>query len=306
VTEVALHWRDVPAADVRAPRAPRQLPELSEALRNLDGCVLTAGTFDGMHTGHVALLGETMRSASVLGVPSVLLIVEQPAGPQLTSVSRRAEIAIELGIDEVRVVPPFRSLGSCLADVGLLPDEVVLPQGSPLGAGTGRPVRAIRRSRVGRMEISSTYVRCCVGSGDMETARAAMARAHRVDGVVEHGDHRGRDLGFPTANLAVSAHAAVPADGVYVGKVVSLDEWGRTSESAALGTAAISVGTNVTFDGKLRRIEAHVLDLDEALYGRRLGFEFHRRLRGMVRFDGVDSLVEQMHDDVMQARASLG
>jgi riboflavin kinase/FMN adenylyltransferase len=139
----------------------------------------------------------------------------------------------------------------------------------------------------------------------MRTATRVLGRPHRVDGVVERGDQRGRGLGFPTANLRTEQWTAVPADGVYAGRVVRLDEWGRTVPGGELGSAAISVGTNPTFEVRQRRVEAYVLDFEGDLYGTTLGIEFVERLRGMERFDGVDSLVAQMHKDVEQTRALL-
>ncbi len=129
-----------------------------------------------------------------------------------------------------------------------------------------------------------------------------LGRPHRVDGVVERGDQRGRELGFPTANLRTDAWAAVPADGVYAGRVVRLDEWGRTVPGPPLGTAAISVGTNPTFEVRQRRVEAYVLDFSGDLYGATVGIEFVERLRGMEKFDSVDALVTQMHADVARTR----
>jgi riboflavin kinase/FMN adenylyltransferase len=148
-------------------------------------------------------------------------------------------------------------------------------------------------------------VRSLVQAGDLEGAAAALGRPHRVDGVVERGDERGRELGFPTANLRTEAWAAVPADGVYAGRVVRLDEWGRTAPGPALGAAAISVGTNPTFEVRQRRVEAYVLDFEGDLYGDALGIEFVTRLRGMERFETVEALVAQMHKDV-EATAELG
>jgi riboflavin kinase/FMN adenylyltransferase len=140
----------------------------------------------------------------------------------------------------------------------------------------------------------------------MRAAAAALGRPHRLDGVVERGDRRGRELGYPTANLRTEQWAAVPADGVYAGRVFRLDEWGRTLPDGPLADAAISVGTNPTFEVRQRRVEAYVLDFAGDLYGDGLGVEFVQRLRGMERFDSVDALVEQMHADVGQARALLG
>jgi riboflavin kinase/FMN adenylyltransferase len=139
----------------------------------------------------------------------------------------------------------------------------------------------------------------------MAAAAHALGRPHRVDGIVERGDQRGRELGFPTANLRTDAWTAVPADGVYAGRVVRLDEWGRTVPGPPLGVAAISVGTNPTFEVRQRRVEAFVLDFDGDLYGDALGVEFVERLRGMEKFDRIDDLVTQMAKDVEQARAVM-
>jgi riboflavin kinase/FMN adenylyltransferase len=139
----------------------------------------------------------------------------------------------------------------------------------------------------------------------MATAARVLGRPHRVDGVVERGDMRGRELGFPTANLRAEAWAAVPADGVYAGRVVRLDEWGRTVPGEPLGNAAISVGTNPTFEVRQRRVEAYVLDFSGDLYGATLGVEFVSRLRGMEKFANAEALVAQMHTDVQRAREVL-
>jgi riboflavin kinase/FMN adenylyltransferase len=126
-----------------------------------------------------------------------------------------------------------------------------------------------------------------------------------LDGLVVHGDHRGRELGFPTANVGFDPGAAVPADGVYAGRVVLLDVPAHGRAGVLLGCAAISVGTNPTFDGLERRVEAHILDFAGDLYGQRIGIEFTRRLRGMLRFGSVEALTGQMRRDVARARAIL-
>ncbi len=110
------------------------------------------------------------------------------------------------------------------------------------------------------------------------------------------GDQRGRDLGFPTANLRADPQAAVPADGVYAGRVVRIDEWGNTRTDVPPLPAAISVGSNPTFEGLHQSVEAYVLDFEGDLYGQNLGVEFLHRLRGMHRYDSVDALVGQMAD----------
>jgi riboflavin kinase/FMN adenylyltransferase len=146
---------------------------------------------------------------------------------------------------------------------------------------------------------SSTYVRSCVDAGDVEGAAAALGRDHRVDGVVVRGDQRGRDLGYPTANLEPLPWSAVPADGVYAGRLL------RSSGQAL--PAAISIGTNPTFAGRERRVEAYVLDAEPGLdlYGEHVGLSFAARLRETQRFDGVEQLREQMAHDVERTRSLL-
>jgi riboflavin kinase/FMN adenylyltransferase len=147
---------------------------------------------------------------------------------------------------------------------------------------------------------SSTWVRELLVDGDVETAAAVLGRPHRVTGVVVHGDHRGRELGYPTANLAQDAVGLVPQDGVYAG-------WMTIPPSGEQRLpVAISVGTNPTFDGHERRVEAYVLDRDDLdLYGQDVAVEFVRRLRPTLRFDGIEPLVAQMRLDVEQCRKAL-
>jgi riboflavin kinase / FMN adenylyltransferase len=189
--------------------------------------------------------------------------------------------------------------------------------------------------------MSSSAIRDLVAAGDVAGAARGLGRPHRVEGVVVRGKQRGRALGFPTANLQTAEHTAIPADGVYAGWLASLDasgeETGRGRErsagagaergggkgsagagaergggkGSAPGTgeaerwpAAISVGTNPTFDGRHRVVEAYALDRDDLdLYGVQVAVDFAARLRGMVRFESVDALIDQMHIDSADARA---
>ncbi|WIX84066.1 bifunctional riboflavin kinase/FAD synthetase [Amycolatopsis carbonis] len=313
-------------------------PDLRGDLPQLGRCVVTVGTFDGVHRGHTEIVKRTVASARRLGLSSVMLtfdphpaeLIRPGAHPAvLTTIARRAELATELGIDHFRVVPfdagvaqlgPTDFVRQVLVE-RLHIAEVVVGSNFRFGHRASGSVAALAEladrfgftmtaadlvgvddALSGPRLISSTFLRSCIEAGDVALARDALGRAHRVDGVIEHGDHRGRTLGFPTANLSFDRFAAVPADGVYAGRAVFLDEWGQADESVPLGAAAISVGTNPTFDVKQRRVEAHILDWNQDLYGRRVGLEFDRRLRGMVRFDGVDALVAQMKLDVEQAR----
>jgi riboflavin kinase/FMN adenylyltransferase len=143
---------------------------------------------------------------------------------------------------------------------------------------------------------SSTRIRELIAAGDVAGAAAMLGRPHEVRGPVEHGDARGRLLGFPTANVSVPENICLPADGVYSGTFSADDEIARP--------AAISVGRRPTFyaEAGLSMVEAYVLDFDGDLYGRRARVRFRHRLRGQERFDEVDDLVAQMHRDVERVR----
>jgi riboflavin kinase/FMN adenylyltransferase len=143
---------------------------------------------------------------------------------------------------------------------------------------------------------SSTYIRSCIDGGDVGAASDALGRPHRVEGVVVRGEQVGREMGFPTANLAPPPFAAIPADGVYAGRFV---------HGERELPAAISIGTNPTFSGRQRTVEAYVLDIDEDFYGHQVALDFVARLRGQVRFAGIPALIEQMRRDVEQVRALL-
>lgn len=299
-------------------------------------CVVTIGVFDGVHRGHAEIIDEAVNLAAARGVPSVLLTfvphpseVVRPGShpPVLTTLVRRSELVEQLGVD-VFCALPFTLEFSQMTPAEFAHEALVarlhasavvvgdnfrfghraagdLSTLAELGDAFGFSAHGISLLREGETPISATSIRSCVQAGDMEAATAALGRPHRVDGIVERGDQRGRALGFPTANLRADAWAAVPADGVYAGKVYRLDEWGRTMPGPPLGMAAISVGTNPTFEVRQRRVEAYLLDFDDDLYGDGLGVEFEHRLRGMERFDSVDALVARMRDDVKRTRDVL-
>ena len=300
-------------------------------------CVVTIGVFDGVHRGHQQIIGRAVELARERGVPSVLMTfvphpseVVRPGShpPVLTTIVRRAEIVEQLGVDVFCALPFTLELSQMAPDdfvhnalvaklhaTGVVVGENFryghkaagdVPMLHKLGATFGFHADGVTLFKDGETTLSATYVRSCVQAGDMRGAAAALGRPHRVDGVVERGDRRGRELGVPTANLRTDEWTAVPADGIYAGRVWRLDEWGRTLGAAPLGYAAISVGTNPTFEVRQRRVEAYLLDFDGDLYGDALGVEFVDRLRGMVKYDSIDALVAQMRTDVEQARAVLG
>jgi len=180
--------------------------------------------------------------------------------------------------------------------------------------GAGRfAVQGLRLVRLGDEDTCSSLIRLAVVRGDVEHAAEHLGRLFRFSGVVTHGDHRGRELGFPTANLPVPDLLACPADGVYAGWLFRLD--GRDAhgellpegEAPARWPAAISVGTNPTFDGVQRRVESYVLGRsDLELYGAPIGVDFVARIRGQVRFEGIDPLIDQINADVRRCHEILG
>jgi riboflavin kinase/FMN adenylyltransferase len=155
--------------------------------------------------------------------------------------------------------------------------------------------------------FSSTYIRACVDAGDVVAAAEALGRPHRVEGVVVRGEGRGRGLGYPTANIAPPMHSAIPADGVYAGWFTLLGR-GTAGASVLPGRhypAAVSIGTNPTFSGRTRTVEAYVLDTTADLYGQHVAVDFVARIRGQEKFDSVDELIEAMGRDTDKARAIL-
>jgi riboflavin kinase/FMN adenylyltransferase len=297
-------------------------------------CVALIGVFDGLHRGHQQIVARAKEAAAERGLPSVLItftphpseVVRPGSHPaMLTTNTRKAELAAELGIDVVMFVPftqgfsrlsPEQFVHETLVD-RLHAACVVVGENfrfghkaagnidtlAELGVRWGFDAQAVPLFIDGQHPLSSTYIRSCVEAGDVAAAAEALGRPHRLDGVVIRGDQRGRELGFPTANLRAEAFAAAPADGVYAGRVVRLDEWGNTRLDVPPHVAAISVGTNPTFDGRHRSVEAYILDFTGDLYGQNLGVEFLHHLRGMVKFDSIDDLVVQMAADVAQTRA---
>lgn len=297
---------------------------------DLRGCVACIGVFDGVHRGHQSLVDIARHRADALGVPLVAITFDpHPAavvGPRhaptsLATVPHRIELLTAAGADAVDVLHfdeamsamgPQEFVHRVLVD-RLHVRELVVGQDFRFGhraAGTYETLvtegerhdfRAIGAPLVGdgSERWSSTGVRALVVQGDVDSAAQALGRLYRLDGVVVHGDHRGRELGYPTANLGWTGDPTVPADGVYAG-------WLRVLGSGSDLPAAISVGTNPQFDGQERRVEAYVLDRDDLdLYGAEVGVAFADRIRGQERFASVDALVLRMAVDVEEARRLL-
>jgi riboflavin kinase / FMN adenylyltransferase len=294
--------------------------------------VVTIGNFDGVHRGHQRVVGRATEIAADLGLPVVVVTfdphpdeVVRPGShpPFLSSARRRAELLAGLGVDAVCVLPftrEFSQLGPDEFVRAVLVDRlhaarVVVGEDfrfghraagdvallGELGEKYDFGVEGVPLVADDGVRISSSGIRSQLEAGDVAGAANDLGRPHRVEGVVVRGRRRGRALGFPTANLETLPHTAIPADGIYAGWLTSLDPSGQELER---WPAAISVGTNPTFDERERSVEAYALDRDDLdLYGTHVAVDFVARLRGMERFDSVDDLVAQMHRDVDAARA---
>jgi riboflavin kinase/FMN adenylyltransferase len=293
--------------------------------------VVTIGNFDGVHRGHRTVIGRAREEADRAGLPVVAVTFDphpmavlrpEHAPSIITPLDRRADLLREAGADHVLALAfdmemaawtPQHFVDQVLVEA-LHASVVVVGANFRFGHRAAGDVSMLKEAgeRAGFTAVgveleggpqvwSSTYVRTCLAAGDVAGAAEALGHPFAVRGVVVEGDRRGRDLGFPTANVPADPQAAVPADGVYAG-------WLRRVGEEASYPAAISVGTNPTFEGQReRRVEAYVLDrTDLELYGVEVEVVFVERLRGMVRFDGVEALVETMHNDVARTREILG
>lgn len=306
--------------------------------------VVTIGNFDGVHRGHQQVLTQLLRTAGEHGARSVVVtfdphpaLVHRPdSAPELLmGLQDKLDALADTGVDAVLVMKynltlaamtPEEFVVKVLLD-GLHAAHVVVGHDLRFGVGNSGDVGTMQElgkelgfgvhvvNEFGAegfpvhddggtdRRCSSTWVREALAEGDVETAAAVLGRPHRMRGEVVHGAARGRALGFPTANLDHRATGYVPADGIYAGWLVD--------ESGTRWPAAISVGSNPTFDGVSRQVEAHVIDRPEEavedfnLYGQTVVVEFIARLRGMVAYRGPEALVEQMRLDVVQAHDLL-
>ncbi|GAA1623691.1 bifunctional riboflavin kinase/FAD synthetase [Georgenia ruanii] len=310
-----------------------------EVPADLGPTVATLGIFDGVHRGHQVVLGATVGEAEDAGWTSVAITFDpHPATVHrpdehfelIASLTDRLERLAATGLDAVLVLEytldlarhtPEQFARRYLVDAlraGLVvvgedvrfgwqnagDQHTMVRLGHELGFGV-RIVKDIECPDTGR-RWSSTWVRELLAAGDVAGAANVLGRTHRVRGVVVHGAQRGRQLGYPTANLLADDLGVVPADGVYAGWLI------RPAHAPDDGTskrlpAAISVGTNPTFHGVERTVEAYALgrtDLD--LYGEEVVVELVARLRPMVAFDGIPALLDQMADDVARTAELLG
>ena len=266
---------------------------------------IAIGTFDGVHRGHRAVIeaaiGTGLRSAVVTFDPHPRTVLGYEV-ELLSSVERRLELVADIGPHELLLVEFTLDLSR------LSPEEFVQTILAPLGARVVLAGENFRfgRGREGDVEllrrlgfevrpvplvkgVSSSEIRALISDGDVRPAAALLGRPYELGGTVVAGDQRGGTLGFPTANLAVDPRATVPAYGIYAGQTMG-------------HAVAMSIGVNPHYGGTERRIEAHVLDFDDDLYGRQLRIEVWERLRGEQAFESESALVAQITADVEAAR----
>jgi riboflavin kinase/FMN adenylyltransferase len=280
----------------------RQPAELPEARRSV-----AVGTFDGVHRGHLRVI-DAARSAGLR--TTVVTFDPHPRtvlGGQvelLATLERRLELFEGAAVDDVLVLPFDEELAALTAEEfavqmlrGIGAETIAAGETFRFGRGREGDLDLLARlglevRRVPLVEnVSSSRIRELLHAGEPERAATLLGRPPEVEGIVVRGDGRGRELGFPTANLDVPEDLLVPPDGVYAGWAVDR-------------RAAISIGTNPHFDGVERRVEGHLLDFDGDLYGRRLVVEIWSPLREQRRFDSLEELVTAIDDDVERTRTA--
>lgn len=301
--------------------------DVTEVPADLGPTVVTFGVFDGVHQGHQKVIDLTVDQAKRRDARSVVVTFDpHPAAvvrpeavpPALARLDRRLALFAERGVDATLVLPftaersqqpaeefvremagalhpvavvvgdDFRFGFKAAGDVDLL---------TRLGEEWGFEVEAVPRGQ-GEPSWSSTAVRQALTEGDVRAAADILGHLFRIEGVVVHGDRRGRELGFPTANVPADPALAIPADGVYTGYLA----WGEGAERTRL-PAAISVGTKPQFGPHDRVIEAHVVDRDDLeLYDLPVEIEFVDRIRGQRVFESVDALIAEVERDKEHVR----
>jgi riboflavin kinase/FMN adenylyltransferase len=295
------------------------------------GSVVTIGAYDGVHLGHRAVIDEVRHLADTRGALSAMVtfdrhpatVVRPDSAPcRLTSLEQRLELLESTGLDLVVVITfdDDRShetaedfVNEVLLD-GLRARAIVVGHDfhfgakragnvemlQRLGAIHGFDVLGMRLVATGATAVSSTRIRALLHDGEVGEAAKLLGRPHEVRGAVMHGDARGRELGFPTANVAVPDGVCMPSDGIYAALYTTPDGVARP--------AAVSLGRRPTFyvDAKASLLEAYLLDFDGDLYDTPAAVAFVERLRGEQRFDHVEDLIKQMHADVAATRTALG
>jgi riboflavin kinase/FMN adenylyltransferase len=300
---------------------------------------ITIGNFDGIHKGHQHLMQELRETAAELNCkpvlvtfsPHTLMVVRPEIDVQvLTTLEEKLALAKRYGgIDESQVIhftPEVMAMSASdfLDAIGAHFPIQALVVGENFSLGHNRMgnvafleeygqqrgivIRAIPLEADTQTRISSTRIRALVNDGRVGEANELLGHPVTMSGVVVHGDHRGRLLGFPTANLMPPAHKLIPANGVYAVRVSVPEEESTTGDSSTgshVYTGVANVGIRPTFNGKERIVEVHLLDVNPDLYNIRITIDFIEHLRSEQRFPGIDALKAQIATDAQQARQIL-
>jgi riboflavin kinase/FMN adenylyltransferase len=286
--------------------------------------VLTIGVFDGVHLGHQRLITTAIERAASLGCASAVITFDphpnaviQPDNPLplLTSIEERSKLIEALGADILVVAPFNRDVMSTPAVDYMRQIKHALPlqelwigydfalgrrrEGNfsrltEIGHELGYTVGTVARVLIGDQPISSTRVRETLQAGQVAEIVPLLGRFYGLEGTIVQGHQRGRTIGFPTANFSIPENHMLPADGVYACMVSVGDRRYK---------AVTNIGNRPTFDGIKRSVEAHLLDFEGDLYGKRLGLEFIDRIRDEQRFAGIEALIAQIGKDVETGRA---
>lgn len=293
---------------------------------------VTIGKFDGLHTGHrvviddlLALAGDDLEPVVVTFDRNPLQLLRPDKCPApLVGLDQKLELLESVGVGATVVLRFDEALASLEPEAFV--DRVLLgplgmrsllvgddfrfghygrgdvPLLERMGLERGFAVQVQQQVLKESRRVSSTWIRELLGAGVIEEAAELLGRPPAVRGEVVHGAHRGRELGFPTANLAQQSDGMIPADGVYAGRLVD-----RSFDDPVTYPAAISVGSNPTFEGvPPKQVEAYVLDETLDLYGHVVDVEFTHRIRGQVAYTGIDPLIAQIAVDVEQVRNLVG
>ncbi|MGC9393308.1 MAG: bifunctional riboflavin kinase/FAD synthetase [Anaerolineae bacterium] len=287
---------------------------------------LTIGAFDGVHRGHQALIRWMTTGARQAGMRAVVLtfdplprlVLGRSTNGALSTLEERLDYMRPLGLDGVIVYPFDRQTATisaadfvtwlveklALAGLWVGPDFVLghnhegnIPFLEAMGARLGFAVHQFGETLCwdGR-SVRSSRIRHALKAGDLDQANDCLGHPYRLSGVVEHGDQRGRVLGFPTANLRIPKNRLLPENGVYICRASLHDEH---------FDAIVNVGTRPTFDDYPPTVEAHLLDFSREIYGERIQLDFLHRLREELRFSSVETLAAQIRQDEADARAWL-
>ena len=306
--------------------------DVSAAARPVGGSVVTIGAYDGVHVGHQAVIAEVRRLAAEAGRAATVVtfdrhpaaVVRPATAPRLlTDLDQKLELLAATGIDRCLVItfdearskePAEDFVREVLVDA-LAARLVIVGEDfhfghqrrgdvallRAMGAELGFDVEGVELVAPPGMSerASSTAIRHALVEGDLERASAMLGRPHEVRGIVAHGDERGRELGFPTANVSVPGEILLPADGIYAG-------WFERADGS-VWPAALSLGRRPTFyaEAHVSLLEAHLLDFEGDLYDEAVRVRFVRFLRGEVKFNSAEELVDQIQRDCDQARAVL-